>query len=122
MRSNYRKILYSAIVALLFANCSLFQKNLILSEPIVSLQKPEISDFEEVYIAKPISSRKKYFTDNDAQIRWADSIYSGMSLQEKVGQLFMVAAYSNKDNLHTNAKDWRSHFFSGRAFASSEFD
>jgi beta-glucosidase-like glycosyl hydrolase/CubicO group peptidase (beta-lactamase class C family) len=103
MRSNYLKILYSALIALLFASCSLFQKKLILSEPNVSLQKPEISDFEEVYIAKPKSSRKNYFTDNDAQIRWADSIYSGMSLQEKVGQLFMVAAYSNKDNLHTNA-------------------
>ena len=34
---------------------------------------------------------------------WVDSIYNKMSLEEKIGQLFMVAAYSNKDSVHTNA-------------------
>ena len=33
---------------------------------------------------------------------WVDSIYNNMSIEEKVGQLFMVAAYSNSDSLHTN--------------------
>ena len=28
---------------------------------------------------------------------WADSIFRTMSLEEKIGQLFSVAAYSNKD-------------------------
>jgi beta-glucosidase-like glycosyl hydrolase/CubicO group peptidase (beta-lactamase class C family) len=36
---------------------------------------------------------------------WVDSIYNHMSLDEKIGQLFMVAAYSNKDTTHTNAID-----------------
>lgn len=31
---------------------------------------------------------------------WVDSIYKNMSLKEKVGQLFMVAAYSNRDAKH----------------------
>lgn len=31
---------------------------------------------------------------------WADSIHSQMSLDEKIGQLFSVAAYSNKDETH----------------------
>lgn len=31
---------------------------------------------------------------------WVDSIYNSMSLKEKVGQLFMVAAYSNRDANH----------------------
>ena len=34
---------------------------------------------------------------------WVDSIYNKMSLQEKVGQLFMVATYSNRDNTHTDS-------------------
>jgi len=34
---------------------------------------------------------------------WVDSIYNKMTLEEKIGQLFMVAAYSNKDSVHTNA-------------------
>lgn len=32
--------------------------------------------------------------------RWADSLMSRMSDDEKIGQLFMVAAYSNRDSLH----------------------
>lgn len=31
---------------------------------------------------------------------WADSIFRTMSLEEKIGQLFSVAAYSNKDEAH----------------------
>lgn len=36
---------------------------------------------------------------------WVDSVYNQMSFDERVGQLFMVAAYSNKDTVHTNAID-----------------
>lgn len=32
---------------------------------------------------------------------WEDSLMKTMSLDEKIGQLFMVAAYSNKDDSHT---------------------
>ncbi|MGY6561715.1 MAG: glycoside hydrolase family 3 N-terminal domain-containing protein [Luteibaculaceae bacterium] len=32
--------------------------------------------------------------------KWADSTLKTMSLEEKIGQLFMVAAYSNKDAAH----------------------
>ena len=32
--------------------------------------------------------------------QWVDSIYANLSLKEKIGQLFMVAAYSNKDQDH----------------------
>src|SRR5690606_27942514 len=32
--------------------------------------------------------------------KWVDSVYNQMSFNEKVGQLFMVAAYSNRDNKH----------------------
>lgn len=31
---------------------------------------------------------------------WAQETLKGMTLKEKIGQLFMVAAYSNKDNAH----------------------
>jgi len=32
--------------------------------------------------------------------QWADSVYQALTFNEKVGQLFMVAAYSNKDQQH----------------------
>lgn len=37
--------------------------------------------------------------------KWVDSVYNGMNLDERIGQLFMVAAYSNKDTVHFNAID-----------------
>ena len=39
----------------------------------------------------------------DYKVIWVDSIYSTMNLEEKVGQLFMVAAYSNRDSIHANS-------------------
>ena len=38
-------------------------------------------------------------------IKWVDSVYNAMTLEEKFGQLFMVAAYSNKDSAHIKAID-----------------
>ena len=86
----------------LVANCGII-KNKFLTHSKVTLQKPEISDFEEVYIPQLKSERKNFFKDSDAETHWVDSIYGQMTLEEKVGQLFMVAAYSNKDTTHTNA-------------------
>lgn len=40
--------------------------------------------------------------DVESQKKWVDSIISSMTLDEKIGQLFMVAAYSNKDEKHEN--------------------
>jgi beta-glucosidase-like glycosyl hydrolase/CubicO group peptidase (beta-lactamase class C family) len=39
---------------------------------------------------------------NDAvsQTKWVDSIMNNMTIDEKIGQLFMVQAYSNKDEKH----------------------
>lgn len=37
--------------------------------------------------------------------RWIDSVYKKMTFEERVGQLFMVAAYSNKDEAHYRSID-----------------
>lgn len=37
--------------------------------------------------------------------KWVDSVYQSLTLEEKIGQLFMVAAYSNKDSAHIKALD-----------------
>ena len=87
---------------LLVSNCRIIRDKF-LTLPIITLQKPEISDFEEVYIPQLKSERKNFFKDSDAETKWVDSIYGQMTLEEKIGQLFMVAAYSNKDTTHTNA-------------------
>ena len=88
----------------LVSNCSVINNKFVAEEPAsISLQKPEISDFEDVYIPHRKSERKVFFKESDAQNHWVDSLYNQMTLEEKVGQLFMVAAYSNKDTIHTNS-------------------
>ncbi|MDR0195495.1 MAG: serine hydrolase [Myroides sp.] len=34
------------------------------------------------------------------QTQWVDSVYNKLSVEERIGQLFMVAAYSNKNEAH----------------------
>jgi len=41
-------------------------------------------------------------SDKEKQQQWVDSIYKSMSLNEKIGQLFMLPAYSNKNKRHIN--------------------
>jgi beta-N-acetylhexosaminidase len=38
--------------------------------------------------------------DTSKQMAWVDSVYQNMSPEERLGQLFMVAAYSNRDEEH----------------------
>jgi beta-glucosidase-like glycosyl hydrolase/CubicO group peptidase (beta-lactamase class C family) len=45
------------------------------------------------------------FDISDKGKRWVDSIYSIMNFDERIGQLFMVAAFSNKENVHFKAID-----------------
>ncbi|MBD0833320.1 glycoside hydrolase family 3 protein [Aestuariibaculum sediminum] len=39
----------------------------------------------------------------NAKSVWVDSVYNNMTLKEKVGQLFMVAAYSNREAKHIDS-------------------
>lgn len=38
--------------------------------------------------------------DYEAQVKWVNSILDTLTVEEKIGQLFMIAAYSNKDKKH----------------------
>ena len=37
-----------------------------------------------------------------AQSNWVDSVFNSLTFEERLGQLFMVAAYSNKGQAHVN--------------------
>jgi beta-glucosidase-like glycosyl hydrolase/CubicO group peptidase (beta-lactamase class C family) len=52
-----------------------------------------------------ISNTPTLFELSTEGTKWVDSVYNAMTLEEKFGQLFMVAAYSNKDSLHSNIID-----------------
>ena len=57
------------------------------------------------YSSKKTAASTLFFKDTDAEKHWVDSIYNKISLEEKVGQLFMVRSYSNKDSTHVNEID-----------------
>ena len=90
-----------ALMLLLFlvANCSSTKS----TQSNVQLGKAGFAEDEEIYIPHLKSERKNFFPETLAETHWVDSIYNQMTFEEKVGQLFMVAAYSNKDTIHTNA-------------------
>jgi beta-N-acetylhexosaminidase len=49
------------------------------------------------------SSNPLLTSDYEAQEKWVDSVYQSMNLKERVGQLFMIMAFSNQDmNAHRN--------------------
>ncbi|MFT4857110.1 MAG: beta-N-acetylhexosaminidase, partial [Planctomycetota bacterium] len=52
---------------------------------------------ETILIRDPLVS-----TDPIAQLDWVDSVFQSLTFDERLGQLFMVAAYSNKDQAHIN--------------------
>ena len=85
--------------ALLFlvTNCSTTKNNK------TAVGKAGFATEEEIYIPHIKSERKNFFPETYAENKWVDSIYNQMTFNEKVGQLFMVACYSNKDTIHTNA-------------------
>ncbi|PZX58408.1 beta-glucosidase-like glycosyl hydrolase [Algoriphagus ratkowskyi] len=52
---------------------------------------------ESLLIEDPLVSR-----DPVAQLNWVDSVFNSMNFEERLGQLFMVAAYSNQGQKHIN--------------------
>lgn len=65
--------------------------------------------FFTVALAEPFSSNhpepqkeKPFIPFYDQNYVWVDSLMKTMTVDEKIGQLFMAAAYSNKDAAHEN--------------------
>lgn len=52
---------------------------------------------ESLKLADPLTA-----TDAMAQLNWVDSVFNSLTFDERLGQLFMVAAYSNKDQRHVD--------------------
>ena len=81
-----------ACIAMLVLGCGPGKKT--FTNPIndVSFEYPTIADYKETY-------------DSDRQKNWVDSVYASLNFDERVGQLFMVSAYSNKDTTHIKSID-----------------
>ena len=99
-----KKIIQLAFVLVILSfvtNCGITRG----TTSVGKIAKPEFSYDDEVYVPILKSERKNFFKDSEPETKWVDSIYAQMTFEEKVGQLFMVAAYSNKDTVHVNSID-----------------
>lgn len=79
---------------ILFVNHSKVTNDSYVNSPtwLNDYETPKTKEIENFLIAKDSINQKK----------WVDSIMSKMTVKEKIAQLFMVAAYSNKDSVHEN--------------------
>ncbi|MEC5165614.1 beta-glucosidase-like glycosyl hydrolase/CubicO group peptidase (beta-lactamase class C family) [Flavobacterium sp. PL11] len=96
MKNYFFKISLYAALLILITNCAVSKK----ANNRAYLNKNAFENNEAVYTSLNKSERKTFFKDSESETRWTDSIYNKMSLQEKLGQLFMIPAYSNKDSVH----------------------
>ena len=95
----FTKILLFAIVSLFLWNCSSTKQ---ISTQVVTQnnETPIVQEYKDL-----TKDGFNLFEDTPAESKWVDSVYSSLSFEERLGQLFMVAAYSNKDTVHFNALD-----------------
>lgn len=94
------KLLLLFVITLFVVNCSVNKKRGAKTGVVVKSDNTAIEAFKD-----PSLEGFNLFEDSSDEKKWVDSIYNSLSFEEKLGQLFMVAAYSNKDTVHFNAID-----------------
>ncbi|MGG7035120.1 MAG: glycoside hydrolase family 3 N-terminal domain-containing protein [Flavobacterium sp.] len=94
MKTNSIRLFFFFTTATFAIGCSVFK-------PKTFNEPPRDFNKEFVIDKKP----NPFFKASDNQKKWVDSVYNSLSLEEKIGQLFMVAAYSNKDSAHIKSID-----------------
>lgn len=74
---------------------------------MVNCRTPKLSVTPEnqtiVYQPTSKADTTVFFKSSSTETKWVDSIYATMSTRDKVGQLFFVNAYSNRDTIHANS-------------------
>jgi beta-glucosidase-like glycosyl hydrolase/CubicO group peptidase (beta-lactamase class C family) len=98
MKHFFIKITLYAAFLFLITNCATSKKSNAITAPKKDIPLKDTV----VYEPKNKIEKKTFLKDSDRETAWVDSIYNKMTLREKVGQLFMVSAYSNKDSVHVN--------------------
>ncbi len=76
MSNKLLRIFLTGIIAVAFSSGKL-DESLLVEDPLVS-------------------------SDSFNQMNWVDSVFQSLTFEERLGQLFMVAAYSNKDKKHVD--------------------
>jgi len=95
MRQSFFNLSLGSALFLLAIGCA-------TKKPMPVVKAPEKLPVAD---AKPLVDPLALEFDSDLEKKWVDSIYSTFTFDERIGQLFMVSAYSNKDSLHAKSID-----------------
>ncbi|MCL6261632.1 serine hydrolase [Aquiflexum sp. TKW24L] len=69
---------------------------------VVIFQSDVLMGWERSALDSKLDEKDPLMSENlGRQMEWVDSIFDTNSFEQRLGQLFMVAAYSNKDEKHT---------------------
>lgn len=90
MKNKVTKVLFFSFLLIFVVSCVSKKKTI-----PQSAQPPLI-------VAKVSPLDDKYGYDSESQKKWVDSVYAKLTFDERIGQLFMIAAYSNRDSVHVN--------------------
>jgi beta-glucosidase-like glycosyl hydrolase/CubicO group peptidase (beta-lactamase class C family) len=93
MKKTHFKIFFWSSIVLFGVGCAT-KKTPVVVKPEVKIQEatPVVTNFDDNF-------------DSEIQKKWVDSVYNALTFDERIGQLFMVSAYSNKDSVHVKAID-----------------
>ncbi len=94
MKNSFFKIILSTSIVVLGISCA--------TKKVAVVPTPQ-----PVVIAEAKKIEHNFDPDFDSPIekKWVDSVYNTLTFDERIGQLFMVSAYSNKDSVHVKAID-----------------
>jgi len=100
------KLIFSAWLLLLplfcLESCRIFREKKNKKEGKVKSTRKVRKSFSMTYdsLTTPEAAPPEKQFWGKSKMSWADSVFNSMSEDEKIGQLFMVAAYSNRDKKH----------------------
>lgn len=100
---NFRRFL-NIFFLILFIFVSQIILGLTQLHTITKIEKKEKKQ-ENVKRLDQIKQVKVVIADPTLTTKWVDSVYQSLTLEEKIGQLFMVAAYSNKSETENHKID-----------------
>ncbi|MCG9791839.1 glycoside hydrolase family 3 N-terminal domain-containing protein [Flavobacterium algicola] len=102
MKYNFIRILGCTAASFIMSFCA----NSDSKEEAITNKKITASVAKKEIVLPSLVPEKLLLNDEfKLEKKWVDSIYYRMSVEEKIGQLYMVAANSNKDDLNTQKVD-----------------